>query len=275
MKTRLTTFIAFLFLLWTSVQSVFWASWNLINLNSASEKPQTLREMQEVNQDLEQEQQNLEFKWVTFRSTSALWDFLKKDLSDLEREELEMIVVNYSKKIERLEKKIETTQEDTEILQKLRKDVLLLKQNFYKNLIVYMQVEKLNDFLRYINLDLSYREKSKDVAIELDRKNIERNERVAEIQEKIKDNTKRLHNQIKLKIMRRVWEKLDSFVSQKKFQSLSNQGRIQIFEKLIEKLSQKKQKLKSTSEATSFLEEKLLIYEIVEKMLFSYLEKWK
>lgn len=271
-----TFFALVLLLLCIPIQSVFWASGASIELESAPEKPQTLREYQENIQNLKQEKQRLEFKWTSFRIWNEnLWDFIKTDLSEDETKKLENTILNYIDQSNLLENDIDKTIESWEPVEDIKKELLMLKQAFYKNLIVYIQIDKLDDFTSYVNSDLNFREQSKIVAIKIDQQSIQRNERVEEIQEQIEDNSVMLRKQIKDKITLKIEQKLDEFSEQEKFQNLSNEMKIQIFEKLIVKLNEKKENLGWGINTTSIIDEKIFMYTTIEEALNNYILKWK
>ena len=83
-----------------SIPSVVWYSQedtSLVALWTVNlEKPQTLRETQNYIETLEQEKKNLEFKWETFRIwNGSLSDFMKKDLSQKEKNDITQLILNY------------------------------------------------------------------------------------------------------------------------------------------------------------------------------------
>jgi hypothetical protein len=172
----------------------------------------------------------------------------------------------YSKDKENFEEDISAAVESGEEIEEIKKDLLLLKQEFYKSLIPYIQLEKLRDFTRYVDSDLSYREKSNEVATQIEQKSILRDERLEEIEEQIQTNKDHLHAQIKEKVTLRVQNRLDVFIYQENFQSLPDISKIRIFERLITKIQEKRKKLENTPNSTSIVEETMILYEIVEEI---------
>lgn len=268
-KHLLTLSILF-FTLWVlNAHSNFWDSENI------DSEPTTIREMQENIETLEKEKDKLEFKWNSFQiGSDSLWDLIQENITASENLLVEEIVFSYSNKKINLEKELEIiigSKQDTENIQK---ELLLLKKEFYKSLIPYIEINKLDSFKRYIDLDLTYNEKSKLVSTQIEEKQLKRIERVEEIQDKIEDNNKILRENIEKRITTEVHEKLNNFISEDAFKNLTNDEKRQVFAKVIGKIELKIINMNNITNATSIIEEKIILFEIVLDILKSYTEKW-
>lgn len=269
MKQQL--FFTIIFLLWVIIlpQGVFWASWDI------DSKPETLREMSEKIGDLKQEKELLDFKWKTFRVWNEnLWDLIKTDLTEEETDALESLILEYSEDKENFEEDIEEALADWDDAEIIHKALLSLKQNFYMSLLPYLQESKIEEFKTYITSDINYREKSNEVAVQISQKNVERDERVVELQEKIKTHREKLNEQIRIKASERIKGKLDAFVNQEKFINLSSDSKIQLFERLLERLEERRERTLQTTSDQSLIEENEVLYEIVEEVIRWYLSQW-
>jgi len=151
----------------------------------------------------------------------------------------------------------------------------LLKQDFYKKLIIYIQIERLQKFKEYVASDLAYREKSNTVSIKIEQKGIARDERVEQNQSKIENNKEILRIQIQDKIISKVEKQLDAFASQEKFLNMENVSKIRIFQSFVDKLELKIQSLETNRYTTSIIEEKIILYEVVKEVFISYMQQWK
>lgn len=241
-----------------------------------NEQPETLNEMQSNIKTLEREKVRLEFKWNTFRiGNENLGDLLRLDITPAEKISLETLITNYSalrnKTQQDLDNAIERWQDSNTFQNKL----LELKRDLYKELIPYIEPTKISAFRSYIESDISFNEKSKKVAVEIEEKQTKRDERVEEIQDKIEDNAETLREQIKKKLTLSLQNKLDAFIAQEKFQALEDSSKIFLFERLITKLNSKKRSLQETLNPTSIIEERILLYEVVEGILYNYISLWQ
>lgn len=262
----------------TVVLSIFLWIWNFQSVFAAEEiqEPRTIREMQESIQALEKEKTRLEFKWNTFQiGNESLWDLIKQDISIEDTQNIEEIVFSYSRENSRLERSLDLQIGSLQDTNNIENELLELKKNFYKSLIPFIQINKLEDFKRYIDLDLSYNEKSKLVSTQIEKKQLKRIERVEELQVQIELNNKILREKIEQKISIDIKEKIESFILQDSFIDLNNDQKRQVFAKVINKIELEIINMKNKSNATSIIEEKTIIFEIVVEILKSYTQEWK
>lgn len=270
MKKRYLSYIlvfslSFVFL-W---QSVFAVSGEL-----NTEKRETVQQMQENIESLEREKIHLDFKWDTYRIwNSALGELIKPELSEKDKEILEEIIIDYKDSEDEYEGKVSRALESWKDIEQIKKDFLYKKQDFYLSLIKYIQLNRLEEYTEYVNSDLNYNERSNSVATEIEQKNIEKEERIEEIQNQIESNTNILRERIREKVTSRVTARLNLFITEEKFNSLSNGWKIIVFQKLQWKVQIKMDQLKS-QENIEGLEEKLFPYEVIMEILQKYIDDW-
>lgn len=239
-------------------------------------KTPTLKELQENINFLQQEKKNLEFKWNSFRiGNGNLWDFVKQDLTQAEKENLENIIVSYNEKNQSFESDLSTALERGKDVSELKKQQLLGKQDFYISLLTFIQLEKLTDFKWYVESDILLNEKSKDVSLELEQKTTFKEERLTELEKQAQKNGRLIRIQIQEKMRTQVTQKLDLFIKQEKFIALSNEAKIGIFQRLSERINQKAQELESAANPTHVIDEKISLYEAVQDIIENYIKTWK
>lgn len=249
-------------------QSVFSASWNL-------DQKLTIREMQEDIQMLQQEKSLLEFKWKTFQIWNFfLWDLLKENLSILEREQLSFIVESYNRENIQWEKILQWLIDNKESVTDQRKDLLLLKRDFYNSLLPFVAEGRKEEFIMYIWSDLSLNEKSKDVDSQIQKIQNSKQERVQQLQIKIEDNNRLIRENIEKRISTEVKEKLDIFVNETDFSRLSNTAKKNVFDRLIKKLEYESIRLTNLRNSTSVIEEKIIVFRVVINLLKEYTINW-
>lgn len=239
-------------------------------------KVQKVEEIQSDIKILEKEKKRLEFKWNTFRiGNENLGDLIRQDLTQQEKETLEILIVNYTTLKNKWDSDLNVAIERWQNTEKLQQENSELKKKLYQTLIPYIQIDKLSAFKLYIESDISYNEESKAVATEIEEKEVARNERVEEIQEKIEDNAELLREKMRKTVTESLLIKLDEFIAQEKFQSLKAESKILLFERLIEKIILKKDILEATENPTSIIEERIFLYEVVQEILQWYIESWR
>lgn len=256
-------------------QSVFSASWEITDIKVVEKKP-TIQSMQNDIKTLEGQKERLKFKWSTFLIwNEKLWSLLRDNLSEEEKKEVEVLITTYVEEKEIFDTKLVKALKYERDTKEIKNSLLKRKHTFYKSLLKYIEVDKLDKFTVYINSDLQFNEKSKIVSIKIDEKSIQRDQRVEEIQEKIDDNSRILRKKIESIMTVKIKKKLDVFVSKEKFNALPNESKIILFNKLIDKIEINHTKLKNAVNPTSFIEEKIVLFEIVEEILYSYIDQWK
>lgn len=200
---------------------------------------------------------------------------MRENLTQEEKDDLEDIINIYVKDKDYLERKIEKYISSQKEIVDLKEELLRGKHQFYKDLIIYIQIEKLEAFKQYVDSDLNYNEKSKDIQDKIEQKNVEQSERIDELRNQIDDNSKNFRRQIEEKITVQVSDKLDIFVNQESFQELSAESKIKVFTNIINKFESAIDKLENTSNPTAVLAERIIWLEVVVSILESYIDNWK
>lgn len=249
-------------------ETSFWATWDQL-------EGQTIREMQENIQALEQEKNLLDFKWNNFKiGNSSLWNLIRTDLDTSEQTQLINLVEQYNSEKNIWEQNVKTIIENQWDDTTQRKELVLLKKDFYSNLIPYVSQENLQELMTYIGTDLSLNQKSKDVDIEILKIKNSKNQRVKILQDKIEDNNKVLRESIENKIATQIKPKLDIFTTQWDFSKLPNQNKIEVFERVITKLEYESIRLTNLRNSTSIVEEKIIVFRVVINLLENYKNSW-
>ena len=232
--------------------------------------------MQENADELKKQQEQLDFKWNTFKIRNDSLSSLVKELDSIWIGVVSSIIINYEDQRTILENKLDNNIENEERSHEIYKSLVELKKNFYTQLLPYIKTEKLTSYKNYISSDVMYNEKSKVVDVELQQLEVKKKERIEVIKEKIEDNNEVLRNSIHEKVTLKVSTLLQNFTIQEKFASLSNEQKIIIFQRIKDKIRWVKDSYKdSQAEVTSIIDEKLLLFTIVEELVDDYIKKWK
>jgi len=243
------------------------------------EKPQSIRELGENIQELQEEKDQLEYEWNNFIiEWNTLSDLVKVDLTDTDKSNIEAIVDAYVKKNQEYTTQLNflvTSWQDREKIKSQKDDIIKNKISFYSGLLPYINSDKSVEFKNYIDSDIKLNEKSKIVSSEIERKNIERTERVEALQERIQDNKELLRTSIEERVTKLVKARLEVFTSNEWFQKLSNEQKIIIFSKLVQKIEVLIIHLEAKEDKTSIIEEKIILYWVVQDILNSYIALWQ
>ena len=242
-------------------------------------KPQSIRELWKDINTLEQEKNLLVFKWKTFVVWwNSLSDLVRAEVSDAEKAEIEQVLNSYldQKNIytEELNAALEN-QDEGEYIEDIKSNMIQNKIWFYSGLLPYIEASKAEEFKLYIDSDLKLNEKSREVSVDIDRKNIERQERVEVLQERIKDNKELLRYNIEERVNKLVQSRLEEFTKKESFINLSNEQKIEVFDRLVVKIDILIDKLEALENTTSVVEEKIILYQVVQDILQWFIDSWK
>lgn len=200
---------------------------------------------------------------------------MKEKLSLSENTQLEDLVVWYTDSEKLLERSLEKAISSGRDVEEIKTELLLLKRDFYTQLIPFIQNEKREAFTEYVNSDVTYNEKSKQVATQIEQKNIKITQRVEEIQDKAEDNYKPLFKWIEEKIVIKITEKLETLISEERFSNLDNSVKIKIFTKYIDRFENEIDRIDKINNPTSIIEEKIILFDVIVEILESYIDRWQ
>jgi len=223
-------------------------------------------------EQLEEEKKVLEFKWNNFLIWgNTLSEFVRADLDDSDKREIENILESYvadKNVLERQQEKLIEALQTDEKLEEKKLELLSRKKDFYSALLSYIDVDKVDEYRSYIENDILLNEKSKDVSSEIQRKNVEKQDRVEYLQEKYKAPDKTLDENSELVV--RMRDKLDIFIQRESFQALTPEQKIFIFERLITRIEGE---IKKIEEQNSYVNDsKKAIFKTVQDILWEYIE---
>lgn len=270
MIQKILSFLLICSLFFIAKNEVFWSS----GIVDSSEK--SIIELNSNIQELEKEKVELDGKWDTFQSQyEGITGFIKQDLTPREAFEIEEITYIYNSRkktfdlqlVEKLKKLEDTT--------KIKKNSLELKKDFYKDIANYVEPEKLDQFLEYIKWDIEFNEKNREVKQTLYKEKVVLQEKVDDIKTKIEENQKLLDKRIEILIREKLAEKIRLLKENPKYQRLTTEWKIVLFEKALEKTSFKKSELLPIESKTSFINKRIGLYSIVEQELFQEIQSLK
>ena len=261
-----------LFLLWFS----FLTAWFAQPIFASTGDTQTLQQWQEEINALKKQENILQFKWSTFQLwNESIGDIMKVGLDSSQRIELESIITSYIESRDEEEKNLAKSVSAWRDVSGIKTILLEWKHQFYKDLIPYIEIRKLESFKNYIDSDLNYNEKSKNIQTQIEQKDIEQNERIEELYDDRDDHARDLRKQIEAAIKLQVQWKLDQFVAKQDFAKLNADVKIEVFTKIIQKFETAIDTLEDNASPTRALEERIIGLEIVVEILQSYIDTWK
>jgi hypothetical protein len=179
---------------------------------------------------LQEKQKEIYQKTPDLSSISDVKEFLKDDLTLSQIEEINKIIKDYN------DFKVQKGVLDYE------KKLLNIKKETYRKIIVFVDTEKLQDYLDYIKDSLKAIKQNNLIKDEISKNKEILDEKVTIIKEKIKINNDEFENDLNELITTKIDEKLQLFKDNKDFINLSLEKRKYILERIIKNVQIKKEK---------------------------------
>jgi len=192
------------------IEGVFASSWDV----------KTIREIQEKINVLEEEKTKLDFGWKNFGVwNETLWDIIS-ELTPEEESKLKELIITFEEETNRLETKIERRVENNSDISEEQNELKQIKKDFYFSLLAFIDTDKLESFKTYISHNIQYTSSKTDVNIEIQKTELQKQQRLDEIQEKIEDNNKKIRENITEKLSIKIRWKVDLLIQDDRFSLL-------------------------------------------------------
>lgn len=221
----------------------------------------TIVELKQNIAMLQEKQKEIYQKTPDLSGISDIKEFLKDDLTVSQIEEINKIIAYYN------DFKVQKDVLDYE------KKLLNIKKETYKKIIVFVDTEKLQDYLDYIKDSLEAIKQDNFIKDEISKNKEILDEKMIIIKEKIKNNKDEFENDINELIKVKIDEKLQVFKDNKDFQNLSLEKRKYIIEKIIKNVQMKKEKKVSSWIVVWKIE--LYVYDLLIEKLQEFLLELK
>ncbi len=219
----------------------------------------TIVELKQNIAILQEKQKEIYQKTPDLSSISDVKEFLKDDLTLSQIEEINKIIKDYN------DFKVQKGVLDYE------KKLLNIKKETYRKIIVFVDTEKLQDYLDYIKDSLKAIKQNNLIKDEISKNKEILDEKVTIIKEKIKINNDEFENDLNELITTKIDEKLQLFKDNKDFINLSLEKRKYILERIIKNVQIKKEK--KVLSRISVWKIELYVYDLlIEKLQIFLLE---
>lgn len=223
---------------------------------------ETINELKQSISMLQEKQKEIYIINPDLSSIDDIKIFLKTDLTNEQLEEVNKIIWEYSKYKENIK--------NVENYQSL---LLAKKREIYKNLTIYVNEDKLNNYLEYIKSNLETVKKDIDLKTEILKKQEILEAKVDAIKDKIKENKTEIETSLTEIINVKIDEKLKKLKENKDFIKLDLEKKQYVIEQIIKKVEIKKEeKVKSWN---TIKEREIYIYDVLLDKLNVFLKELK
>ena len=261
------------FIITVFTNTVFSASWDLES-NLKNDDSKTIKELKEEVETIDKEKEQTELRLNKLKRQVIISDFFRNDLNDIQKIELNTLALEYKETKEKLSEKLKTKSEKLHSTKNTIKKLLENEKEIYKKLLPFIKIEKYEEYKDFIKKDLDIINQNSNLESEWIKKESIIKEKIDDIKEKIEEHNEILSNNLKEIVNKKIDQKLNELISKEKFQNLNWESKIKLFNKLIENIDIKKNKLEEKENKTRLLIKKIELYKIIVDRIKMFKENY-
>ncbi len=233
----------------------------------------SIKELKNNIIELKKEEINLNQKTKQFiEENKWLKNFFLENLNSDDNSKINSVISDYNSEKSKLEELL-STKDSVKEQDEIKKDILLLKKDVYKSLLIYVKKDKLDDYMDFIKQDVIFSKDKKDIKIALSENEQALAEKMSNIKEKIKENNNSLETKIEKLIREKITVKLTKIVESEKFQKLEQVQKEKILNSLLSSIVKNRIALEKSEDKVS--QKKVELYKIVEEILMKFISEIK
>lgn len=168
-----------------------------------------------------------------------LISFIRNDLSDDEIDEIEQKVEDFIEEKKNLEEELKQMIDNLEDTKIKKNDIIIQRANFYKYIAKYVQVEKRQDFITHIKLQIVSEKESKDLIEEIIKNQNILDKKVVYIKSKIETHKIDLQEKIEKKIISKIKQRLYEIDNNEEYAKITQKEKNKIYNNFIKQLQKK------------------------------------
>ena len=135
-----------------------------------------------------------------------------------------------------------------------KKEILILRANFYKYLAKYVQKDKKNDFIDHIRFQIQSEKEAKDLIEEILKNQNLLEQKVSYIKEKIEDHKENLQAKIDQKITQKIKTRIDEIDWNEKYDKIDQKIKNKIYKDFISNIEKRIKEVKKSNLTDNYKE---------------------
>ena len=238
------------------------SSWTEI-INKEENNIKTIKELKEEVKTIDEQKEISNKNLDILKKEILISKFFKIDLSVTEKVELNILVQEYKKIKEELNKQLLNQSQNLENTEETIKQLLENEKEIYKKLLSYIKIEKYEEYKEFIKQDIILINTNSTLESSLIKKETIIQNKVDDLKEKIEEHHNILNKKLVNLVNEKIDEKLNELIQKEKFKTLDKKSKIRLFEKLIDWIEVKSNTLKEKESKTRLLIKKIELYEVI------------
>ena len=196
--------------------------------------------------------------------------YFKSTITQDELTNIETLVITYNSTYSDINKQLLDKSKNLEDISLEKKQLLDIKKNLYQELIPYIKQELFNDYIEFIKWDADILKRESDVKSQLIQNKEILTTKVTQIENRIIKEREKLSENLKSKVLDKINEQILDIQNNPKFIWLSDELKVIVIEKTIDKVVIKIDSTKKSVNKDTILEQKIEIYELLLTKLIEY-----
>lgn len=212
------------------IGEIYAQSWVLLEEKSIKEIKQNIDKLNSDKNLIAQE-------YWEFKLTTQLSSFFKIDLSQDEIKSIEILITKYNINFSQINEELITVAKNLEDTAAIKIQLLESKKQLYLDLLPFVDELKYNDYITFIKWDATITKKHAEVNSQIVATKEVYNQKVTKIEEKIIQNREKMDMRLQKVISEKIDEKIETMKNNDTFIKLSDETKVQVIEKAIDKVN--------------------------------------
>lgn len=234
---------------------------------SSEEKIQTIKEIKESLSNLDKESILIDEKKDDLNKDLELLSFFKENLGNEDLQKIKKLITIFKEDTKKIEYELKEKIVNSEETEEIKNNIIELRKNFFKNLITYIDINKIDSYLEYIKEDSIIIKEKENIEEWILKNKLNLENRINLIKEKIEEHKKEIDLRIDKVVKEKLDEKINNLLNSDNFIKLDYEKKIEILDKIIEKINEKIYDINLNWFVTNISKKKIEIYNItIEKI---------
>lgn len=240
----------------------YWNSWNIfLSTPTIKELSSNLEKLKEESNDFKIKNKELK------QDYGDLISFLKDDLTSIEIEDINNKLEDFIEKKKELDLKLKENISNFIDNTPLKKEILVLRANFYKYLAKYIKKEKKDEYISHIRFQIKSEKESKDLIEEILKNQNLLDQKVSYIKDKIEDHKEKLQSQIEEKISQKIKNRVFEIDSNQKYDIIEQKAKNKIYKNFVSSIEKSINDINNSNLSDNYKDiRKNIFYKMIEEI---------
>lgn len=230
----------------------------------------SIKEIKQNIEKLNSDKNLISSEYTEFKLESNLSSYFKKSLSSEELQSIEILITKYNTQFNDLNLVLLEKAKNLEDTSEIKSQLLQTKKELYLSLLGFIDNQKYQEYLSFIKWDAIISKRQVEVKSQIATTTQIYDKKVTKIEAKIIENKAEMAVRLEKVISDKIDQKLTSIEKSPSFQKLSNQLKVEVLEKTIEKVNTNISTLETIQNFDTNIEQKIDLYYLLNDKLLIF-----